>query len=232
MAAAPVPAAASSPGFLQRTVAPLTLEAIRIFPDGLIIISGLFALLTLSMPYGVFFGSMVEASLLFRFFQSMAGYINIMKPTVADSSSKCRTGFTLPSLRALSALGGADMKSPFPSAPLFMISTASAYLFGSLNQLSKELQALGPAYASRYYVSLVLLTMLIFVFMAFRIVFGCDGPMVAMITVALGLIIGTVLVQQNVRLFGENSVNLIGIPILRSRTASGKKLYVCATRKE
>jgi hypothetical protein len=53
-----------------------------------------------------------------------------------------------------------------------------------------------------------------------------------MITVALGLILGTTLVQQNVRLFGENSVNLIGIPILRSRTASGKKLYVCATRKE
>ena len=208
------------------------MEMIRTFPDGLIIISGLFALLTLSMPYGVFFGSMVEASFVYRFFQWATSYLNIMRPTVADISNKCRTGFTLPSLRGLSAYGGADAKSPFPSAPLFMISTASAYLFGSLNQLSKELQALGPAYASRYYVSLVLLTMLIFVFMAFRILYACDGPGIAMISVGLGLIIGTVLIQQNVRLFGENSVNLIGIPILRSRTASGKKLYVCATRKE
>jgi hypothetical protein len=226
--------AASPPGFLQRTVAPLALEAMSIFPDGLIVVSGLFALLTLSMPYGIFFGSMVEASLLFRLFQWATSYLNILKPTPNPNefSNKCRTGFTLPKLNSLSAFGGDGMKGPFPSAPLYMISVASAYLFGSLNQLSKELQALGPSYSSRYYVSLVLLVMLIFVFVAFRILYGCDGPGVAMLTVALGLILGTVLVQQNVRLFGENSVNLIGIPILRSRTASGKKLYVCATRKE
>jgi hypothetical protein len=226
--------AASPPGFLQRTLAPLFLEAMSTFPDGLIIISGLFALLTLSMPYGVFFGSMVEASLLFRFFQSMASYTNILKvaPNANEFSNKCRTGFTLPKLTTLSTLGSAGAKSPFPSPPLYMMSVASAYLFGSLNQLSKELQALGPAYASRYYVSLILLTVLLFVFIAFRILYQCDGPLIAMITVALGLIIGTVLVQQNVRLFGENSVNLIGIPILRSRTASGKKLYVCATQNK
>jgi len=204
------------------------------FPDGLVIISGLFALLTLSMPYGVFFGSMVESSLLFRVFQSAASYLNIMKPTVNPNefSNKCRTGFTLPKLETLSAFGSAAMKGPFPSAPVYMISVASAYLFGSLNQLSKELEALGPSYSSRYYVSLILLMLLIFVFAAFRILYGCDGPGIVMITIALGLIVGTVLIQQNVRLFGENSINLIGIPILRSRTASGKKLYVCATRKE
>lgn len=227
-------AAEPTTGFLQRNVAPVVLEMMSTFPDGLIIISGLFALLTLSMPYGVFFGSMVEASLLFRFFQAATGYLNIMRPTANPNefSNKCRTGFTLPKLDTLSAFGGKGLTSPFPSGPLYMMSVASAYLFGSLNQLSKELQALGPSYSSRYYVSLILLTMLLFAFIAFRILYGCDGPIIAMITVALGLIIGTVLVQQNVRLFGENSINLIGIPILRSRTAAGKKLYVCATRKE
>jgi hypothetical protein len=227
-------AATDSTGFFQQSVVPVVLEMMSTFPDGLILISGLFALLTLSMPYGVFFGSMVEASLLFRFFQSAASYLNIMKPSPNpnDYSNKCRTGFTLPKLDTLSAFGGTNLRSPFPSAPLYMMSVASAYLFGSLNYLSKELEALGPSYSSRYYVSLILLTMLIFIFIAFRILYGCDGPIVAMITVALGLILGTVLIQQNVRLFGDNSINLIGIPILRSRTAAGKKLYVCATRKE
>jgi hypothetical protein len=225
---------APSNGFIQSTVAPVVLEMMSTFPDGIVIISGLFALLTLSMPYGVFFGSMVESSLLFRVFQSAASYLNIMKPSANPNefSNKCRTGFTLPKLDTLSAFGSATMKGPFPSAPVYMISVASAYLFGTLNQLSKELQALGPSYSSRYYVSLILLMLLIFVFAAFRILYGCDGPGVVMLTIALGLIVGTVLVQQNVRLFGENSINLIGIPILRSRTAAGKKLYVCATRKE
>jgi hypothetical protein len=186
------------------------------------------------MPYGVFFGSMVEASVLFRAFQSATSYLNIMKPSSNPNeySNKCRTGFTLPKLDTLSAFGGSSIKNPFPSPPLYMMSVASSYIFGTLSQLSNELQALGPSYSSRYYISLILLTMLLFSFIAFRILYGCDGPGVAMLTVALGLILGTILVQQNVRLFGENSVNLIGIPILRSRTAAGKKLYVCATRKE
>lgn len=224
----------SSTGFFQRNVVPVVLEMMSTFPEGLIIVSGLFALLTLSMPYGVFFGTMVEASLLFRFFQFATTYLNILRPTANPNefSNKCRTGFTLPKLDTLSAFGGRTIASPFPSPPLYMMSVASAYLFGSLNHLSKELQALGPSYSSRYYVSLILLTMLLFAFIAFRILYGCDGPGIAMLTVALGLMLGTVLVQQNVRLFGENSINLLGIPILRSRTAAGKKLYVCATRKE
>ncbi len=216
------------------TIAPVILEMMSTFPDGLLVVSGLFAFLTLSMPYGVFFGSMLESTLFFRIFQSATSYLNIMRPAsnANEYDAKCRTGFTLPKLDTLSAFGGKGMMSPFPSAPLYMLSVASAYLFATLNQLSKELQALGPAYSSRYYVSLMLLMMLLFVFIAFRILYGCDGPGVAVLTVVLGLFIGFVLVQQNVRLFGENSINLIGIPILRSRTASGKKLYVCATRKE
>jgi hypothetical protein len=103
-------------------------------------------------------------------------------------------------------------------------------MFGSLNHLSAELQALGPSYSSRYYISAILLMLLIFIFSAFRILYGCESIGGILLTIPLGLILGFVLIQQNSRLFGEQSVNLVGIPLLRNRTASGKNLYVCSAK--
>ena len=108
-----------------------------------------------------------------------------------------------------------------------MLSVASAYIFTTLNQQAKELQALGPAYSSRYYSSVIFLLMIIFLFIVFRLTYQCDGFGVLILSMVIGLIIGSLLVIQNTRLFGPQSVNLIGIPLLRNRTADGKKLYVC-----
>ena len=48
-----------------------------------------------------------------------------------------------------------------------------------------------------------------------------------MATVPIGLVVGFLLVRQNISLLGPTSINLLGIPLLRNRTADGKKLYVC-----
>jgi hypothetical protein len=108
-----------------------------------------------------------------------------------------------------------------------MISVAAAYIFTTLNKQSKELQALGPAYSSRYYSSAIFLLMIVALFIIFRLFFQCDGFGVLIMSMVIGLSVGTILVQQNERLFGAQSINLIGIPLLRNRTADGKKLYVC-----
>ena len=128
---------------------------------------------------------------------------------------------------SLSMFASESIPNPVPSAPIDILSVASAYIFSSLNTQSKELAALGPAYSSRYYVSAIFLTMLIFLFVSFRIAFGCESLGTIIISVPIGLILGMLLVQQNTRLFGPESVNLVGIPLLQGRTATGKKIYVC-----
>ena len=216
--------------FIDNTVVPVTLEIMRTFPDAMVIASGIFALLTLSMPFGVFFGSMVETTFIFRLIRGATSYLNVMRGVRSDFTDKCRTGFSTSTLNTLSLFGSGGMNASFPSAPIFMLSTAAAYVFGSLNRLSKELQASGPAYSSRYYVSAIFLLLLLFIFTAFRILYGCDTFGVIMVTIPIGLILGTLLIQQNARLFGDESINLVGIPLLRNRAANGKKLYVCATK--
>lgn len=208
------------------------MEMMRLFPDGLVIASGFYALITMSSASGVFFGSMIEATLLFNLIQWFANYTQMLGSITAGSaafSSTCRSGLTspIPTLGMLSMFGIDLIKYPFPSAPIYMLSVASAYIFTSLNMQSKELAALGPAYSSRYYVSLILLLTLLGIFAAFRATFECDSFGVIMLTIPVGLFIGALLVIQNSRLFGPKSVNMLGIPLLVSRTATGKKLYVC-----
>jgi len=217
---------------VTKTIVPVTISMMQLFPDGLVIASGLYALITLSYPFGVFFGSMVEATVIYRFIQWIASYTNMtgnMAGADRSYSASCRTGFSIPSstMTMLSMFGDNPLNNPFPSAPIYMLATAASYIFTTLNFQAKELQALGPAYSSRYYVSATLLFILLGIFVVFRVMNGCDSFGLVMVTIPIGLIVGTVLVQQNMRLFGQSSTNLLGIPLLRNRTANGKKLYVC-----
>lgn len=207
-------------------------ESMRVFPDAIVIASGIYALIIQSFPYGVFFGSMLEATFIYRIIKTFATFVNVtgtIAPTYASHTASCRTGFSAPSatMEGITMFGRVPLGVPFPSAPIYMLSVASAYVFTTLNHQTKELQALGPSYSSRYYTSAVLLLMTIFIFILFRLSYNCESIGVMVISMIIGLIIGTGLVQQNIRLFGPQSINLIGIPILRNRTADGKKLYVC-----
>lgn len=214
------------------TIVPIVLESMRLFPDAIVIASGIYALLIQSAPYGVFFGSMLEATVIFRLIKEFATYVNItgtFAPSYASNTAACRTGFTNPTatMEMMTLFGRDPLGIGFPSAPLYMISVAAAYIFTTLNKQSKELQALGPAYSSRYYSSAIFLLMIVALFIVFRLFFQCDGFGVLIMSMVIGLFVGTILVQQNERLFGAQSINLIGIPLLRNRTADGKKLYVC-----
>ena len=216
----------------DQTIIPVMTEMLRIFPDSIVIASGIYALLTLSYPYAVFFGSMLEAALVFRGINWFSKYTGAVGTNISNSdmySERCRTGFSNPgsTMLGLSMFNDSSVAYPFPSAPIYMVTTAAAYIFTTLNYQSKELEALGPAYASRYYVSATLLLILIGVFMSFRYFSACDPFGILFMSVPIGLFVGFLLVRQNIQLLGPTSINLLGIPLLRNRTADGKKLYVC-----
>lgn len=218
-------------GLIDESVVPVVTEMMRIFPDGLVIASGLYALFTMSFPFSIFFVSMIEATAFFHVIRNVTSFLGIV-PTAASIASQqhiCRTGFTQPttSLLSLSMFNTSSIKSSFPSSQIYMLSVASAYIFSTLNRQSKELAALGPSYSSRYYISVILLSILLFIFVSFRIAYGCETFATSILSVPIGLFIGALLVTQNANLLGADSVNLVGIPLLQSRTASGKKIYVC-----
>ena len=200
--------------FFTKNIIDVVLETAQILPDGLVIMTGLYALLTLSASFAVMFGGLVESVAIFQAIQRAALYLGISDSALSDS--KCRTGFRSPDLTTLSMFSR-DLRPSFPSAPLYILSVAAAYIFSSLNAQSEELQALGAAYSSRYYISITLLCTLILVFMLFRLYNGCDNFAVVVTTVPIGLVIGALVFEQNRRLFGPTMVNLLGIPLIANK---------------
>jgi hypothetical protein len=214
---------------IMQSPAKVAIEAARLFPDTLVIASGIFALFTLSIPFAVMFISLLEATALFHVFRIVGSYLGAKAGYDPRASNRaCRTGFSTTTLHDLS-LFSSKAPSNFPSAPLYIISVASAYIFSSLNAQSEQLQALGPAYSSRYYMSLSLLCALILIFALFRLYHSCDDFGIILGTIPIGLVVGAMLLIQNYRLFGSESVNLLGIPSLAGVTATGRSLYVCPT---
>jgi hypothetical protein len=222
--------------WLETTVLPVIQEMARIFPDGVVITSGIYALLTLSFPFAVMFGSLIEATMIFHLLRSGSSYLNFFPTALTKASYKhiCRTGFSDPLNSSLSSLSmftsmldSSSLLHQFPSSSIYMLSVASAYLFSTLNVQSKDLEALGPQFASKYYSSLIFLSALLFLFVSFRIAYSCETMATVILSIPIGLFVGMLLVMQNEKLFGKSSLNLIGIPQLSSVTKEGQKIYVC-----
>ncbi len=214
------------------TLSPLVLEGIRLLPDGIVVGTGLYSLLTLSYPFAVFFGSLMEAMVIMWGLQKATSSVNITPVAAATAArpDQCRSGFstiTKSSFSALTMFSQRSPSSPFPSGPVYILTVAAAYIFNTLSYQSKELQALGPAYSSRFYISTIFLMSLLFFFVLFRLYYSCDTFPVIIMTIPIAVIVGSLLVVQNSRLFGQNSINLLGIPLLRNRSANGKVLYLC-----
>ena len=195
--------------------------------------TGVYAFLTLNYPFAVMFGSLLEATAIFHLLRSFASYVQVADLSVlrTQSSQQCRSGFSSKVLSSLSMFSS-ESRVSFPSAPLYMFSVAAAYVFSTLNYQAKELEALGPAFSSRYYFSVIFLLSLLLMLSLFRLSFACDSFGVILATIPIGLVVGITLVMQNKLLFGAQSINLLGIPLLKNRTVAGKKLYVCPTQSK
>jgi hypothetical protein len=207
----------------------LVQEMIRIFPDGIIMGMGFFALITLSVPYGVFFGSLLESLLPFFGLRMLNNYLGFVDTSKVAPSTQCVSGFMSNNIESLTMFGS-SMASKFPSSHLYIISVASSYVMSILMRFSDELEIMGPNYSSRFYIAALSLPIFILFVALFRIYFGCDDFGSLFFSIVFGIIVGTVLVEQNYRLFGLSSLNIVGIPVLHKRTADGAKLYICPSQ--
>jgi hypothetical protein len=203
-------------------------EMIRIFPDGLIMGMGFFGLITVSFPYGIFFMSLLESVFIFYGLRTVNSYVGLTTVNKSTPNTQCVSGFMSKDIEALT-LFGSSMESAFPSSHMYILSVASAYIMSILFRFSKELEILGKNYSSRFYIAAMSLPIFIAFFMMYRLYFSCDDFGVIFFSILAGLLVGAILVEQNYRLFGLGSLNIIGIPFLRSRTADGQKLYICPT---
>lgn len=210
-------------------VLPIVEESARLLPDSIILISGFLAFITLSFPFAVLFGTLLESIGLFYVLKSIAATssFSFVKKTAASYSAACRTGFSASSLSDLSMFSMAKVDTAFPSAPIYIVATAIGYIYSAISSEKKELNALGPEYSARLDISIFGLLTILLLLAAYRYAYTCDSPFVLFVTMPLGVLIGSLLAYQNYSLLGPDSVNLLGIPLLRNRAVTGETLYIC-----
>jgi hypothetical protein len=209
-------------------------EQIRILPDSLVFGSLLVALLTQSYSTVMFAVSMLEAGIAGGLLQALFTYMDILHtaPSNPENPSMCVSEYRTPTLETLFSLCkdkfcSGKIQSGVPSFPIYFLATAISYVIGSMYTQKEELEALGPAYAARFYIALFVAAFLLLAVTFYRLANGCDGLGTIVFTLVFGALIGGLLVVQNNSLFGRDATNLTGIPLLRERTRDGKPLYVC-----
>lgn len=209
-------------------------EQIRLLPDSIIFGSLFLALLTQSYSTVMFGVAMLEAGIAGGLVQALFTYMDIFHtgPSIPDKPSACVSSYTTPSLETLFSickdkLCGSKIASGVPSFPVYFLATAISYVMSSMVSQKQELEALGPAYAARFYIAISVSFLLLLLVTFYRVANGCDGFGTIILSLLFGFLVGGLLFYQNFALLGRDSTNMAGIPLLRERSRDGKPLYVC-----
>jgi len=195
-------------------------------PDSIFLGSSLFALLTQNYPLGIFVLAMMEFGLAQRVFGSLFGFIqnNTTKPT----SDLCIPG--IPSPYQISAIGKLLSVTAFPSGPIFFMSAVFSYTIVSIMNFSSELAELGkkdPEWKSRIPICLTFSVLFFLLYTGWRLIYSCETVPIILGSALFGVVIGFLIQTIHLYLFGRDSINFLGIPLLADRAANGDPLYVC-----
>jgi hypothetical protein len=211
-------------------VSPAFHDILRSAPDSLFIGSAFFALITQNFPLGIFTLAMAEFGMLNR---ALAGLIGSLQNNERAARPEiCKAG--IPSPYQISVVGQILGETAFPSGPIFFLGAVITYILSSTLNFQKELEELGntdPEWKTRIPLSFTFSILFLFLFLVYRVYYECDSLMVTLGSTLFGGIAGFLVYMIHVYLFGRDSINFLGIPLLADRAANGRPLYVCATNK-
>jgi hypothetical protein len=191
-------------------------------PDGVLYGSFFMGLITLSQQHIVLFLSLLEGLLLLSGFQSVASFMNGNRKI--DPEKACNSKFHSITFSEL----GSVLRSDSISYGVYLLALASSYFVSASNVLKPEYEVLDSSYMTRSYVTMILVFSITLLYAFFRIYTGCESITSVLIGLFLGVIVGYFLVYQNTNLLNKNTINFLGIPLLRNKTADNEPIYICS----
>ena len=213
---------------IKSDLIPVVLEVFRLLPDGAVLGTGIYAMLSLCKSYGILLLTMVELMVIQRFTATLIGSINPIGSTTDSLREICQPGLSFPNNMRISLLEKIGVPSLFPSPVLFFMAGIFAYMIGSIQQFGRELNSLGGDLTARTTVGVVLSMLFTFLVFAFRYVYNCESFGSLLVSMIFGVSIGVALVYQNQSLFGREGINLLNLPMILTASESGAPMYVCA----
>jgi hypothetical protein len=155
--------------------------------------------------------------------------------TPATVSPQCYTGLfsATPMRMRLSLLKEFDDPcSGFPSASMFILSSFIFYCISGVLQQADVLAQLGDDFKAKMPTICVLSSLILLTFTIYLLKFGCSGFLTILFSVGAGALFGGILSILYSIIFGQESINLLGLPLFVRRDETGQPLYICAVKEQ
>jgi hypothetical protein len=201
-------------------------EIFNIMPDAIILGTGFFSFITVSPQFFILFLTLLESLGIYYGITIINKFLGVFVET-SKKNPKCKISFLNTTLNSLS-ISKENEHFSFPSYNIYIISVFISYLLVNLMHFKNNLEVLNKdSFTSRLAVAAVPLFILLFFCLSYRLFNRCESSSVLFITLILGMIIGFLLFEQNKSLFGNQGINILGIPLLYNVTADGNPIYLC-----
>jgi hypothetical protein len=214
--------------FVMETIFPVCSESLRILPDSMILGVAILAGLSMSKSMGVLLFSMVEFMLIQRVFSMIIGGIAPVGAGQNAMQGICQPGFIFPNQMRISLVETIGVPSMFPSPSMFFLASILSYMLSSMQNFGREIKSLSGELKTRTNIAVVFSFLFVLAMMMFRYSYGCESFGTLLLSLILGFIVGSLVVHQNIALFGRDGINVLNIPMILSSLEKGKPMYVCA----
>jgi len=214
--------------FLMKSVIPVCTESLRLLPDSMVLGVAILAGLSMSKSMSVLLFTMFEFMLTQRVLSMIIGGIAPVGAGENALQGICQPGFIFPNQMRISLLETIGTPSMFPSPSMFFLSAILSYMLTAMQNFGREIKSLSGELRTRTNVAIVLSCLFVLAMMMFRYSYGCESFGTLLLSIILGFIMGSLVVYQNIALFGREGVNVLNIPMILSNMEKGKPMYVCA----
>ena len=214
--------------FVMETIFPVSVESLRLLPDSMVLGIAILAALSMSKSMGVLLFTMFEIMLSQRVLSMIIGGIAPVGAGTNVLQGVCQPGFMYPNQMRISLIVTVGVPSMFPSPTMFFLSATLSYMITAMQNFGREIKSLSGELKTRTSIAIVLSFLFILSMLMFRYSYGCESFGTLLLSIILGFIMGSLIVYQNITLFGRDGINVLNIPMILSGMERGKPMYVCA----
>lgn len=212
-------------GTVIRTIA----EMYNLMPDSVLFGSFVLYFLTQNLAYGIFSAFIIELTLSHRLIAWMSA--QMFGPPAIQKPIACRAGYKTPQMD-ISRMFNHD---PYPSYGIFSMVSMASYLGFAMRSCAPALESMGENWKTRSMIAYLFMGMIVGTFILARIFLsGCDDTLGEIIIAAgLAVIVGYLFFYINKSIFGMESMNFLGLPVLASKGTDSNgnpaDVYICAS---
>jgi nitrate reductase NapE component len=213
----------SSLTYIEQFVIKPVIEIQSLIPDSILFGSFLLYFLTHHQAFGVFALFLVEVVGAHRLISW------VISQTVGPSrppSLACRAGYKIPQYQYQRIFS----HDAYPSYSIFSVTAIATYLGMATSLFSPTMDEMGPEWSTRKTVAYVFIGLFLAAFLLARL-YSCESLHELGLSVALAVLTGVVFFYANQSLFGEESMNFLGIPYLVRKDEEGSPIYICSATK-